>query len=60
MKQFCCGDVVPGCKAVFRGEDESQILSAVAAHARADHGMENIPNEVVLRVRSLIREVAFA
>ena len=55
MKQFSCGDVVPGCKAVFSGTTEEQILSAVAAHAQRDHGMFQIPEGLVAQVRSLIR-----
>ncbi len=35
VKQFMCGDVVPGCSAVLRGT-ENEILTAVAAHADAD------------------------
>ncbi|MBI1353396.1 MAG: DUF1059 domain-containing protein [Acidobacteria bacterium] len=58
MKQFSCGDVVPGCKAVFRADSEGKILEAVAAHARDDHGMTDIPAELVERVRSLIQPVA--
>lgn len=60
MKQFCCGDVVPGCKAVFRAPDEAGILNAVAAHARADHGMTSVPDALVFQVRSMIRDVAAA
>ncbi len=58
MKQFCCGDVVPGCKAVFRAPVDSMILEAVAEHARRDHGMTEIPAELVARVQSLIRVAA--
>ena len=50
MKQFSCGDVVPGCSRRFTGT-EDQILSQVAVHAAADHGMDSIPDEVVAQVR---------
>ena len=33
MKQFRCGDVVPGCTSAFVGTDD-EILGQVAAHAR--------------------------
>lgn len=56
MKRFSCGDVVPGCTAVFEGASEDQILTSVAAHARNDHGMTEIPASLVDRVRSLIRD----
>ena len=55
MKQFCCGDVVPGCSAVFKGDSEAEILGAVAEHARKDHGILSIPDQLLAKVRSLIR-----
>lgn len=46
---FACGSVVPGCTWTARGTKE-QILAAVVAHAAADHGMVDVPDEVVARV----------
>lgn len=60
MKQFCCGDVVPGCKATFRETTEEGILNAVARHARQDHGMFEIPVRLVTEVRKHITQVAAA
>lgn len=54
MKSFACGAVVPNCVATFDAETEEEILGLVAAHARADHGMETVPPEVVDQVRSHI------
>jgi predicted small metal-binding protein len=54
MKQFSCGAVVPGCTASFHGESEAEILRQVAVHAREDHGMAEVPAEVVERVRAAI------
>lgn len=54
MKKFSCGDVVPGCTASFTGKDEGEILAQVAKHAAADHGMTDVPPEVVEQVRSKI------
>ena len=51
MKQFACGDVVPGCRRTFHGT-EDEILSAVASHATADHGMTVIPASLVEQVRA--------
>lgn len=55
MKEFHCGDVVPGCKKTFREATEDEILAQVADHARQDHGMTEVPATVVEQVRSLIR-----
>ena len=50
MKQFACGDVVPGCTRSFRGS-EDEILSAVAQHAQHDHGLTAVPDSLVAQVR---------
>ena len=57
MKQLACGSVVPGCTAVFRAATEQELLRQVAVHAREDHGMEEIPFEVVEQVRANIEDV---
>lgn len=58
MKEFCCGDVVPGCKATFRGETPDAVLQQVAVHARTAHGLQSVPPELVAEVRSHIRDAA--
>lgn len=55
MKQFSCGDVVPGCDAVFSGVDNDTILGEVATHARADHGLREVPADLVDAVVGAIR-----
>ena len=54
MKQFACGELVPGCETVFRAESDDEILEQVAVHARDDHGMDEVPPEVEDRIRSRI------
>ena len=56
MKAFSCGAVVPGCTASFSAESEEQILAEVAEHARVDHGMDTVPDEVVAAVQANIVE----
>jgi predicted small metal-binding protein len=56
MKQLRCGDVIPGCKAVFRESTEDAILNAVARHIRRDHGMYQIPASLVAQVRKNIAQ----
>jgi predicted small metal-binding protein len=43
MKQFSCGDVVPGSKSVLRAKQEQEILAFVAEHATTDRGLTVIP-----------------
>lgn len=54
MKQFACGDVVPGCEARWVCSDDEELLAMVAAHARDDHGLVEIPAELVEQVKSRI------
>ena len=52
MKTFACGAVVPGCTATFAAETEEGILEQVARHAREDHGLPEVPEELVRQVRA--------
>lgn len=54
MKQFSCGDVVPGCGHVFRAPDDDGILAAAAVHARDHHGIPEMPSTLVDQIRSHI------
>ena len=56
MKEFSCGDVVPGCVAKFRAASDAQILEQVAAHADADHGLKEVPPELANAVLRHIHE----
>ena len=56
MKEFRCGEVVPGCGAKFQGQSDDEILEQVAVHARDEHGMDEVPPEVVDTVRASITE----
>lgn len=60
MKQFSCGDVVPGCKVSFEARDEQALFGQIAAHARADHGISEISPALLAQVRSKIRDVNVA
>lgn len=55
MKEFSCGDVVPGCTARFSAKSEDQIINDVAVHAERDHGMAEIPEDVVAAALKNIR-----
>jgi predicted small metal-binding protein len=57
MKQFRCGDVVPGCEWVTRNDDEEELFEEIESHARDAHGMDEVPPEVVDQIRGVITEV---
>lgn len=56
-KELHCGDVVPGCDEVIRGETVEEVMEAGARHARDAHGMEEVDAETAEKVRAAIREV---
>ena len=56
MKEFSCGELIPGCWASFRGESNDEILQQLAVHARDEHGMDEVPPEVVDKIRAGISE----
>ena len=55
-KTLKCGDVVPGCKAEFRGSSEQEILTQAAEHAKTAHKLDSIPPEVLAKVKSAITD----
>lgn len=60
MKEFSCGDVVPGCSASFSASSEEEIFARVASHASADHDVHEITAELVEAVRKNIRHADHA
>lgn len=60
MKRFSCGEVVPGCTAVFEASTREQILHSVALHARYDHGLAEIPPALIAQIEPLIRDISAA
>jgi predicted small metal-binding protein len=49
-------DVKPGCVAEIRGYSEEEELRKAAEHAKAEHGMDSIPPDVLAKVRASIHE----
>jgi predicted small metal-binding protein len=54
VKEFRCGDVVPGCDTVIQADSEDEVLEHVAVHAREEHGMDDVPPDVVDTIKSKI------
>jgi len=57
LKQFNCGDVVPGCTWVTRREDEEELWAEISSHAHEAHGMDEVPREVEDLIRDKITDV---
>lgn len=60
MKQFSCGDVVPGCNASFEAADESSLFGQITVHARVAHGLTDISPALLSQVRSKVRDTSAA
>ncbi len=52
---LACGDVVPGCTSVVSGATRDAVLSAVAAHAAADHGLTDLDAATAAAVEAALR-----
>ncbi len=50
-----CRDVGMDCDFEVRADTEEEILQKAAEHAQTAHGMSEIPEEVVAKVRNAIR-----
>lgn len=50
-----CGDVIPGCAAVFHDPTEEGLLGQVAKHAEDDHGISEIDDATLAAVKGAIR-----
>lgn len=55
-KVICCRDVGVDCDFVARGETEEDVLKQCAEHARSAHGIDELPPELMEKVRSGIRD----
>ena len=55
-KVLRCRDVGMDCDFVARAETEEEILKKVAEHAQTVHNMDEIPEDVLAKVRSVIRD----
>ena len=51
-----CRDVGFDCDGVVRAETEEEALAQVAAHAKTVHGLETVTDEVVEKVREVMRD----
>ncbi len=52
--EFECTNVVPGCEGKVEGATEEDVLAKAAAHAADVHGMNDLPDEVVEKVKTSI------
>jgi len=54
-QSLACGDVMPGCAATFESDTQEDLLAQAAAHAKAEHGIDEIPPDVLETVKGAIK-----
>ena len=53
-----CRDVGFDCEVEVQAESEEEILQMAAEHAVRDHGLPEVTDDVVAKVRAAIREAS--
>ena len=56
MKELRCADAGFECDAVIQGEDEQEVMSKAAEHAREAHGLTEIDEQTGQQIRQLIHD----
>ncbi|MBM2852068.1 MAG: hypothetical protein HW420_615 [Candidatus Nitrosotenuis sp.] len=56
-KKFACGDVVNGCAWSVTAKDEKELFQKISEHAKGVHKMSTIPDEIIQKVKSKIKDV---
>lgn len=56
-KKFACGDVVSGCAWSTTANDENTLFQQISKHAKDAHNMTEIPDEIIQKVKSSIKEI---
>ncbi len=55
-KELRCNDIVPGCKAVFEGKDDREVMSKATEHAKNVHDVQTLTPELQQKVRNAIHD----
>jgi predicted small metal-binding protein len=50
-----CGDIVDGCQTKLSGASEADVLQQAAQHAADDHGIAEIDDDTLAKVKGAIR-----
>ena len=51
-----CRDVGFDCDGLVKAETEDDLLQQVAKHAQSVHGLEMFTDEIIAKVKSVVRE----
>ena len=55
-KSIKCDDLFPGCEFQADAETEAELLQKAAAHAASVHGVTELTDEIVAKMKGCIRD----
>ena len=55
-KVIHCKDVGFDCEGVVRAKSDQEVMKLAAEHAKSAHGVTELTNEMVEKVKSVIRD----
>ena len=56
-KSISCRDVGMDCDFTAQAETTEELMQKCSAHAKSDHGIDEIPLELAEKVRAAVRDV---
>jgi predicted small metal-binding protein len=56
MKEIHCGEFIAGCPHISRGETIDELMASVREHARRDHGMTEIDENLRAELLKAVKE----
>ena len=56
MKTLACRDVGVACDWVGKGDTVDEVLAKAKEHAKKDHGMSEIPPEMIEKAKAAIKD----
>jgi predicted small metal-binding protein len=55
-KTIHCKDVGFDCEGIVQAESEEKVLQMAAEHAKTAHGINDLTDEMITKVKSVIRD----
>jgi predicted small metal-binding protein len=56
MKEIHCGEFIAGCPHISRGKTLDELMADVREHARRDHGMTEIDENLRAELLKAVKE----
>jgi predicted small metal-binding protein len=56
-KKFVCADIGMKCDYQTTANTTEELMPKIAAHAKSAHGMMTVPDEIMTKIKSVIKEI---